>query len=91
MIKAGMIKRDGGKVALLGITKENVRRLQMGDPINVDLTPLGVPGELVIIYGETLLQLQKTLAPLMGPNVKIEEGGGKGSMVKDYCFIKKGK
>lgn len=91
MIKAGMTKKDGGRLVLLGITGGNVRRLKMGDPINVDLIPLGIPGEIIICYGDNMTALKKQLEPLIGPQTEILENSkiGKGSMVKDYAFVQK--
>lgn len=83
MIKAGMEKEGGGRVALLGITQDNVNALQEGRPINVDLSQLGIEGEIVICYGKTMKELRKDLDPLIGPETQLGVGLGKGSFVKD--------
>lgn len=49
---------DGRKVILLGVDRENIRRLTGGEPIKVDLTELGAgDGDVIVVYGETLQSL----------------------------------
>ena len=62
MVKAGANTSDGGRVMVLGITKENVRRLQEGQPIRVRGEEVGVPNvTIVIMYGEDNKAIGKQL------------------------------
>ncbi len=81
MIKAGMTKGDGTKIALLGITQDNVDRLQEGKPINVSLEPYGMKGEIIICYGKDTKTLTDQLRPMFGPDTEFGIGQGKGSFV----------
>lgn len=51
---------------ILGIDAENVRRLQAGKPIIVSLAELGGTDDVVIMYGETLADIQKELETVQG-------------------------
>lgn len=55
MIKAAILKKDGGRVLLFGLSKENLKRLQKDQPIHIFLSELGnySKDEIVIMYGET--------------------------------------
>lgn len=57
MIKA---KLDSDKI-ILGLSEENVKRLKQDQPIRVQLSELGLKGEVFIIYGKTELDMQKQL------------------------------
>lgn len=60
----------------LGIEAENVRRLQAGQPIAVDMTELGYPGlKLMIFYGRDMGDLYKQVEPLIGPDTQIHTSG----------------
>ena len=54
MIRAVSTKRDGGKILVLGVDDENVKRLTSGKPIFVEGEPLGLPVDVVILHGRTL-------------------------------------
>lgn len=57
MIKAK--SKDG--LIILGIDKENVKRLQEGQPIYVRGQDLAIANDIVIVYGETTAAIQKDL------------------------------
>ena len=51
---------------LLGLDAENVRRLQAGEPIEVDLRRLGGHDKLGLLYGEALADIEADLVKLTG-------------------------
>lgn len=55
MIKGIGSRASGERVILLGISEENVRRLRLHQPIEVDLDDLGLAGEgyIVLMWGDT--------------------------------------
>lgn len=50
MIKA-LITMDGERVAILGLSGENMARLMADEPILIDLIELGLPSQKVLIVG----------------------------------------
>lgn len=72
MIKALMGKPDGTRVAIFGIDAENVKRMKNGRGLLIDMGEMGLPGwEVIILYGETLDDIQKELEPLIDLETKI--------------------
>ncbi len=57
MIKARL--SDG--TLILGLSAENLKRLQQGKPILFDGHQLGYPGKIAIVYGETEDAIAKDL------------------------------
>lgn len=55
MIKATGRQADGKPFVLLGLSRENCRRLLEGQPIKIDMADLGQPerGTVLICAGET--------------------------------------
>lgn len=51
---------------ILGIDAENVRRLKEGKPIAVSLLSMGGHDDIVIMYGDTLGDIQRELETLSG-------------------------
>lgn len=51
---------------ILGLDAENVKRLTAGKPIVVSLAELGGTDDVMIIYGETLADIQKGLEAAQG-------------------------
>jgi hypothetical protein len=51
---------------LLGIDAENVRRLKAGKPILVSLAELGGKDDVLIMYGDTLNDIQRDLEEATG-------------------------
>lgn len=76
MIKA-RIKGDSqkgiGDVIVLGISRDNVKRLTNGEPIKVDLSEMGMEGEILIFFKETTGDLIKTIQPFLGKGTKIDD------------------
>jgi hypothetical protein len=51
---------------ILGLSAMNVERLKAGDPIKFDGRPLGFPGDVGIVYGETELAILHDLQEAEG-------------------------
>jgi predicted SpoU family rRNA methylase len=51
---------------IFGIDAENVRRLKEGKPIYVDLRPMGGSDVFMLMYGDTLEDIEKELAEASG-------------------------
>jgi hypothetical protein len=68
MIKAKAITGEGRRVAIFGLSHENLARLVADEPIRFDATEFGFPGDVVILAGKTEDDIAKQLEPLMGPS-----------------------
>ncbi len=53
MIKARSNHPTRGPLLLFGLSAENIKRLQSGQPIKINLTEMGMQGEVLIMYGQT--------------------------------------
>lgn len=62
MIRARLSNGD----FLFGIDAENIKRLREGQPIMVDLVPMGGDGKIIITYGETLADVRRDLESQFG-------------------------
>jgi hypothetical protein len=71
MIKAKATKEDGSSLLIFGLSKGNLKLLKQGRPIHIDLSEMGLPGEMLIFYGETELAMTKMMEPFLGPNTKF--------------------
>jgi hypothetical protein len=58
-------KLSNGNV-ILGLSKENITRLTAGHPMKFDARPLGFPGTIFIVYGETELAILHDLQEAEG-------------------------
>lgn len=56
-----MIKARAGDLFVFGLEEVNIERLQAGQPIHFDLAELGAKGKVLILYGRTKKDIQKTL------------------------------
>lgn len=70
-----MIIAKAGKVILLGVSDENIKRMKEGQPILVDLdarlgTTLGL--KIAIIYGATEEKILATIEPLIDEETEIK-------------------
>lgn len=65
-----------GPVLLLGLTKQNVKKLMRKQPILRDLRFAGVPYHLTIVYGEDEMEIhrQLRLAGLVTNETSMKEG-----------------
>lgn len=59
MIKAKITKQNGKQVILLGIDKENVKRLRKNKPIYIKGSDLLIDDDICIAYGNTLEDIMK--------------------------------
>ena len=64
---------DGDIVKLgFGLSAENVKRMQQGKPVYVDLTSMGLPGvEIMIFYGRTEEVMIRDIAKHIGPETVL--------------------
>lgn len=70
MIKL-VIDRTDGPLYAFGLSAGNVRRLKAGEPIAVDLSPMGGRGRILIFYGATERQMMAELREFIGPETKV--------------------
>ena len=78
MLKAQLVSDEGDSLLVLGIDKENVKRLKEGDPIYFDLKPYGLNGKLLLYYGKDTNELKQILEDKLGcllPEISTEEKG----------------
>jgi hypothetical protein len=63
MIKAIANHDDGRKFIVLGLSRENMRRLLDGDPIEIDWSAVGVDDQpnIIILGGETEADIVRVL------------------------------
>jgi hypothetical protein len=63
MIRAVMTKDNGRKLLILGVDKENIRRLtECDEPLFLDGRTVQIDGiDLVILYGETIRDVIRTI------------------------------
>ncbi len=73
MIKFRAEGKDGPLIGL-GLSQENMDRMTAGQPVHVKLEELGLEGDIVIFYGKTEDELQRTLQTLIGPVTEIRDG-----------------
>ena len=65
---------DKGPIAILGLSRENIRRLQNDEPISVDLSTLGLPHVHVMIFaGEDEDSMRQSLEELIGPATDVQD------------------
>lgn len=62
-----LIAHASNGMMILGIDAENVKRLKEGRPILKSLAQFGGTDDILIIYGETLDDVQRQLESVMGP------------------------
>jgi hypothetical protein len=73
MIKAKLVMDDGKVLLVFGVSAENITRLQGGDPIQIDLTEMGLSGEMLIFYGETTGDLIEKVTPFIGSETLVRD------------------
>lgn len=62
-----LIARATNGLMILGIDAENVRRLKDGKPILKALAQFGGKDDIMIVYGDTLDDVQRELERAVGP------------------------
>ena len=62
-----LIARTSNGVMILGIDAENVKRLKAGRPILKSLAQFGGKDDVLIVYGDTLDDVQRELEKAIGP------------------------
>ncbi len=76
MIKFTGEDKDTGRTIIgLGISRENVVKLQAGQPIHVHLEELNLPwkAEIYLFYAETDQRLTDLVKPGIGPETAIHK------------------
>ena len=71
MIKFKFTGRDGKAGIGFGLSAENVKRLQAGQPIAIDLTEMGIEADVMIFYGETEVDMYNDLKEFIGKDTKV--------------------
>lgn len=74
MITATATGPDGKRILMLGITRENIKRLIAGQPIRVGAeSHPGFPEDVMvaIFFGETERDITEALKGLIGPDTKV--------------------
>lgn len=56
-----MVKAKIGDMVVLGLSRENIERLQEGNPILFDGAEVQLPGRIAIMFGETELAIRQML------------------------------
>ena len=67
-----LIARASNGMIILGIDAENVRRLKEGKPILKSLAQFGGTDDVLIVYGDTLDDVQRILENSIGPLPKAQ-------------------
>jgi hypothetical protein len=68
--------RDGRALVVLGISDDNIARLQGGDamyfdPARLRLDPETTIGAIVLVYGNTEAELTDTMQSLLGSDIDV--------------------
>lgn len=75
MIKARATINDGQVMVVIGLSDENIRRLQAGLPIDTDLSEIGLAGRLFIFSGETEEAMRDQIVRIAGgQGAPVHEG-----------------
>lgn len=67
MIKASFTRENGRRGFIFGLSAQNIKRLQDGQPIAFAMEPIGGTGDIVIMFGETEESIAAELALLGAP------------------------
>lgn len=71
MLKVLMDNKAGGKLVVLGLSHENLKRLKAGQPIKFAGDEIDLPGtEFLIFVGKTEQSMARELADLVGPKTR---------------------
>lgn len=65
-----MIKAKLGDTLILGLEEENIKRLKENKPIVFDMAIFGMPGKMVLMYGETQDAIKNELQVLTGVSLQ---------------------
>ena len=70
MIKA-KAETKKGPLAIIGLSAGNIKNLQLGKPIRVNLAELGLSGYVMIFAGETEASMARELAEFIDEKTEI--------------------
>lgn len=65
MLKGSGTTSDGRPVLVVGLSSENIRRLQVGQPIYFDMAEVGITGQCLIFTGPSEQAMADALAPML--------------------------
>jgi hypothetical protein len=68
-----MLKAKAGDTVLFGLSETNMVRLREGKPIKIDMSELGLPGSVIIFYGETEEKMRDDIAQFVGPDTNYRD------------------
>lgn len=71
--------RASNGVFIFGLDAENIRRLKEGKPILVSLGQMGGTDDFMLVYGETLADIERELVEATGQPLPDATKLGKGS------------
>lgn len=71
MIKFKFTRQDKTPGLGFGLSAENIKRLQAGQPIVINLSEMGVKAEMIIFYGETEQSMYENLKHMIGPDTEV--------------------
>jgi hypothetical protein len=71
VIKFKFTRQDKTPGLGFGLSAENVKRLQAGQPIVIDCTEMGVNAQVMIFYGETEAAIYEDLKEFIGKDTKV--------------------
>lgn len=66
---------DAGEILILGLSKQNIKKMLRGQPVLRDLRFANVPFTVLIMYGEDEMEMHRQLrvAGLVGPHTEMKE------------------
>lgn len=70
MLKASAFRPEG-PLLIFGLSHGNLDRLRAGRPIRIDLTELGLGGDIVIFAGETEESMKAEFDEMIGPETEV--------------------
>lgn len=77
MIRAAGRMDSGRPFIILGLEEGNIDRLRKGQPIHIHADELGFAGELIVILGKDVTDLQKMCAPFIGARTAVADERGR--------------
>ena len=70
MIKA-LGTTPNGPIIVFGLSAGNIKRLQDGQPIKVNMREMGIDSDLIIFAGDTEATMAAEMVDLIGPDTKV--------------------
>ena len=66
---------DDGELILIGLSKQNIKKMLRGQPIYRNLSFAGIPYTITIMYGEDEVEMHRVLRAegVVGPDTQMME------------------